>query len=92
MLLRQLVYSISLLVDNYWPGGRCKFRRERQRRLEEVLVVTDDFAERDIVSGFGSSVTSCANFIGLIHGALSNLAESMNRHNQGEKNRFSRSH
>lgn len=58
----------------------------------EVLVVTDDFAERDIVSGFGSSVTSCANFIGLIHGALSNLAESMNRHNQGEKNRFSRSH
>ncbi|MGA2869846.1 MAG: NYN domain-containing protein, partial [Verrucomicrobiota bacterium] len=58
----------------------------------EVLVVTDDFAERDIVSGFGSSVTSCANFIGMIHGALSNLAESMNRHNQTEKNRFSRSH
>jgi len=28
----------------------------------EVLVVTDDHAERDTVSGFGGSVASCANF------------------------------
>jgi predicted RNA-binding protein with PIN domain len=58
----------------------------------EVLVVTDDYAERDMVSGFGGSVASCANFIGMIHGALSSLAENLNRHNRIEKNRFSRSH
>lgn len=29
----------------------------------EVLVVTDDFAERDTVSGFGGHVASCQNFI-----------------------------
>jgi predicted RNA-binding protein with PIN domain len=57
----------------------------------EVLVVTDDFAERDIVGGFGGSVASCANFIRLIQGALSDLAENMNRHNRSEQNRFSRS-
>ena len=39
----------------------------------EVLVVTDDFAERDTVSGFGSSVASCANFIGMIQNALADM-------------------
>jgi len=57
----------------------------------EVLVVTDDFAERDVVGGFGGSVASCANFIRMIHGALAELAENLNRHNRSEKNRFSRS-
>jgi predicted RNA-binding protein with PIN domain len=57
----------------------------------EVLVVTDDFAERDIVGGFGGSVASCANFIGLIQGAFSELAENLDRHNRKELNRFSRS-
>jgi predicted RNA-binding protein with PIN domain len=56
----------------------------------EVLVVTDDYAERDMVSGFGGSVASCANFIGMIHSALSTLAENLNRHNRAEQNRFSR--
>ncbi|HEY4417760.1 MAG TPA: NYN domain-containing protein [Verrucomicrobiae bacterium] len=58
----------------------------------EVLVVTDDFAERDIVSGFGGSVSSCANFIGMIRDALDTLAEDLNRHNRAERNRFSRFH
>jgi predicted RNA-binding protein with PIN domain len=57
----------------------------------EVLVVTDDFAERDIVGGFGGSVASCANFIRKIQGALSDLAENMDRHNRSEQNRFTRS-
>jgi predicted RNA-binding protein with PIN domain len=57
----------------------------------EVLVVTDDFAERDIVGGFGGSVASCANFIRMIQAALSDLAENLHRHNRSEQNRFSRS-
>ncbi len=40
----------------------------------EVLVVTDDFAERDTVSGFGGSVASCGNFIRMIQNALADFA------------------
>jgi predicted RNA-binding protein with PIN domain len=56
----------------------------------EVLVVTDDFAERDTVSGFGGSVASCGNFIAMIQNALANLAENLNNHNRSERNRFFR--
>jgi predicted RNA-binding protein with PIN domain len=54
----------------------------------EVLVVTDDFAERDMVSGFGGSVASCANFIRMIHGALVDLQEDLDKHNRAERNSF----
>jgi predicted RNA-binding protein with PIN domain len=57
----------------------------------EVLVVTDDFAERDMVTGFGGSVASCANFIRMIDNALANLRENLKNHNRAERNRFSRS-
>ena len=57
----------------------------------EVLVVTDDFAERDTVGGFGGSVASCANFIRMIQNALADLEENLNNHNRKERNRFSRS-
>ena len=57
----------------------------------EVLVVTDDFAERATVSGFGGSVASCGNFIAMIQNALADLAENLNNHNRKERNRFSRS-
>jgi predicted RNA-binding protein with PIN domain len=57
----------------------------------EVLVVTDDFAERDVVGGFGGSVASCANFIRMIQNALADLEENLNNRNRSERNRFSRS-
>jgi len=57
----------------------------------EVLVVTDDFAERDTVSGFGGSVASCGNFIAMIQNALANLTENLNNHNRSERKRFFRS-
>jgi hypothetical protein len=57
----------------------------------EVLVVTDDFAERNIVGGFGGSVASCANFIGMIRDALGHLAEDLSRHNKSEQRRYYRS-
>jgi predicted RNA-binding protein with PIN domain len=56
----------------------------------EVLVVTDDFAERDTVSGFGGSVASCGNFIAMIQNALANLEENLNNHNRSERSRFFR--
>jgi hypothetical protein len=57
----------------------------------EVLVVTNDFAERDVVSGFGGSVASCENFIGMIQNALAHLEEALNNHNRAARNSFRRS-
>jgi predicted RNA-binding protein with PIN domain len=56
----------------------------------EVLVVTDDFAERDTVSAFGGSVASCGNFIRMIQGALADLQEDLDRHNRTARNAFRR--
>ena len=56
----------------------------------EVLVVTDDRMEREVVGGFGGSVASCANFIQMIQNALAELEENVNNHNRNERKRFSR--
>jgi predicted RNA-binding protein with PIN domain len=56
----------------------------------EVLVVTDDNAERDTVVGFGGTAASCDNFIRMIGGALSELRDELKNHNRAEQNRFKR--
>jgi predicted RNA-binding protein with PIN domain len=56
----------------------------------EVLVVTDDFAERDTVSGFGGHVSSCGNFIRMIEDTLTGLQDELRNHNRAEQNRFKR--
>jgi predicted RNA-binding protein with PIN domain len=58
----------------------------------EVMVVTDDMAERDTVSGFGGLWASCGNFIAMIQNALADLQEKINNLNRSERNRFRRSH
>ncbi len=58
----------------------------------EVLVVTDDFAERATVSGFGGSVASCANFIRMIGQTQADLQEDLERHNRAARNSFRRAH
>lgn len=62
----------------------------RFREFGDVLVVTDDNAERDLVSGFGCSIASCANFIRMIANAFNELDESLENYNRAEKNRFNR--
>jgi len=57
----------------------------------EVLVVTDDFAERETVGGFGSSVAGCGHFIRMVQNALADFQENLNNHNRSERNRFFRS-
>jgi predicted RNA-binding protein with PIN domain len=56
----------------------------------EVLVVTDDIAERDTVSGMGAAVASCANFIRMIENALTEMQDELRNHNRTERNRFKR--
>jgi predicted RNA-binding protein with PIN domain len=57
----------------------------------EILVVTDDNAERDTVSGFGGHVASCQNFIRMIEDALTGLQDDLRNYNRAEQNRY-RSH
>jgi len=62
----------------------------RFQEYGEVLVVTDDNAERDVVGGFGGSVASCANFIRMIGNALAELKDELKNYNRAEQNRFKR--
>jgi predicted RNA-binding protein with PIN domain len=57
----------------------------------EVLVVTDDFAERDTVIALGGMASSCLNFIQTVESALAELNDEIKTHNRKERNRFKRS-
>jgi predicted RNA-binding protein with PIN domain len=54
----------------------------------EVLVVTDDAAERDTVQGSGGQISSCANFIQAVQTALAELEREIQRYNQKEQSKF----
>ena len=85
--------SVEVLFSNAGQTADDLIERAavRFQPYGEVLVVTDDFAERDTVSGFGGSVASCGNFIAMIQNALANLTENLNNHNRSERNQFFRS-
>lgn len=54
----------------------------------EVLVVTNDYAERDTVIGFGGMAVSCELFIQQIADALDTLHADVNHHNRRERSRY----
>ena len=56
----------------------------------EVLVVTDDFAERDTVISLGGMASSCLNFINTVEHALAELDRDVKHYNQRERRRFKR--
>ena len=62
----------------------------RFQEYGEVLVVTDDTAERETVMAFGAAAASCDNFIIMVNAALTDLAHDLKRHNLAERNRFKR--
>ena len=56
----------------------------------EVLVVTDDYAERDTVISLGGMASSCRNFIRTLETTLGEMAGEIKEHNRKEKHRFQR--
>lgn len=64
----------------------------RLRPYGEVLVVTDDFAERDIIIGMGGLASSCDNFKLTMAAAFDELAHDIKSHNRTVRNQFNRSH
>jgi predicted RNA-binding protein with PIN domain len=56
----------------------------------EVLVVTDDFAERDTVLSLGATTSSCTGFLDNIGTALQEMDSELKHHNRRELSRFKR--
>ncbi|MGZ4964104.1 MAG: hypothetical protein ACXWC8_16220, partial [Limisphaerales bacterium] len=54
----------------------------------EVLVVTDDFKERDTVLSFGGMASSCLNFIQDIESALKEQQREITDRNRRERQKF----
>lgn len=63
----------------------------RLSHFGEVLVVTDDYAERDTVLSMGGMASSCENFIRTVESALLELQRDVKHHNRKERERFQRS-
>lgn len=63
----------------------------RFQEYGEVLVVTNDHAERDTVSAAGGSAVSCSHFIALVESALRTLRESVREYNRNEQKRYRQS-
>ena len=64
----------------------------RFQEFGDVLVVTDDIAERETVIALGASAASCQNFVAMVEAALADLAHDLKHHNLNERNRFKRGH
>jgi len=56
----------------------------------EVLVVTDDIAERNTVVSLGAMRSSCAGFLSSIKTALQEMDNELKHHNPRELTRFKR--
>ena len=57
----------------------------------EVLVVTDDRTERDMVIGLGGTASSCDNFVRTVEGALTEFQDDLRHYNRRERNRYKQS-
>jgi hypothetical protein len=63
----------------------------RMKPFGEVLVVTDDYAERDTVISMGGFASSCEQFVQTMQSALHDLQRDVANYNSAEKRRYKRS-
>lgn len=56
----------------------------------QVLVITNDFTERDVVIGFGGLASGCETFIAQIDDAFSQAHRDRIHHNRRENERYRR--
>jgi predicted RNA-binding protein with PIN domain len=54
----------------------------------EVLVVSNDIAERDTVASVGGSCCSCDSFIRTLQSTLADFQKQVERHNRAERKRY----
>jgi predicted RNA-binding protein with PIN domain len=63
----------------------------RMKDFGEVLAVTDDHPERDLVISMGGMASSCHNFINSVESALGELNRDLQNYNLRERNRYNKS-
>lgn len=63
----------------------------RMKPYGEVLVVTDDHAERDTVISLGGLAMNCDSFIQMLASSVSELERDIARYNSREKRRYTKS-
>ncbi|HZO84001.1 MAG TPA: NYN domain-containing protein [Verrucomicrobiae bacterium] len=85
--------EMEILYSQQGQTADQMIERAASRLLDygEVLVVTDDLAERDTVSSAGAMVSSCANFIATIASTDAEVQRTLKRHNRSEREKFQRS-
>jgi len=84
----EVLYSCSgQTADDLIERAAARFRD-----YGDVLVVTDDVAERETVIAFGACAANCDNFVHMVESALAELACDLKHHNRNERNRFNRRH
>lgn len=54
----------------------------------EIMVVTDDYVQRDVVTAAGALVSSCENFIRTVYSELKETAKIIKKHNLCERTGF----
>ena len=87
-------HAVEVLFSNTGQTADDLIERAAHRFQDygEVLVVTDDFAERDTVSAFGGLVASCSNFIRMVDQSLTDMQDSVESHNRSVRDSFRRRH
>jgi len=60
----------------------------RFQEYGEVLAVTNDHAERNLVIHMGGMAESCENFIHTVEATLSGIADDVERHNRRERHSY----
>lgn len=56
----------------------------------EVLIVTNDVAERETVYSVGGMAANCRNFIIMVENAMAELQDDLKHYNRKEQHRFTR--
>ena len=80
----EVLYSRSgQTADQMIERAACRFAE-----FGEILAVTDDNAERDMVISLGGMASNCWNFIQTVEEALAGLRDEIKKHNRQEKQRF----
>ena len=84
--------EMEILYSSSGQTADDVIERAAHRLVEfgEVLVVTDDNAERDTVLSLGSMTSGCLSFIRTIEATLADLQSELKHHNRKERQRFQR--
>jgi len=82
----EVIYSRKgQTADDLIERAACRFLD-----YGEVLVVTDDVGERNLVLHMGAMAESCANFQVTVQATLDGVAEDVKLHNRRERLRYGR--